>query len=188
MSTMALTIDRTLSNIGQTARGVLRQTVSAFDCLALSDEERVSALATALATCAVLHHRQHIPEFLAAVRIWALETDDGRAAPLASPDPALPELVSEAAELVASGAQALLAALDRGQIPVQDRAVAELTLYTRLLERVDVHLVLEIFGRAEKAVASPGFRAGQLVHVAVFDPLPLGRDADLATVAARGIA
>ena len=189
MSTLAATIDRTLSNIGHSARGVLRETVSAFDGLALSDEERMSALATALASTAILHHREHVPKFLDAARIWALEYSDGSGGPaMASPNPALPEMVSEAAELVSEGLEALLTALDHARVPVQDRAVAELTLYTRLLERVEAHLVLEIFGAVSVAMGRPGFRAGNLVHVGIHDPVPLDGRVDLTTLPTRGIA
>ena len=99
MSTLALTIDRTLHNIGQTARGVLRETVSAFDMMPMSDEERLSAIATALAARAILHHGKHIARFLDAVRIWALEAGGERFAPIADPESARAEAVGEGANV-----------------------------------------------------------------------------------------
>jgi hypothetical protein len=188
MSSMALTIDRAMSNIGQAARGVLRETLYAFDMLELSDEERVSAIATALAATAINHHGRHVSKFLDAVRIWALETGGGRMIPQPHPEFAQAEQVSEAAELVCAGTDALLEALDRTGVPLQDRAVAELTLYTRLLERADLHTILQTVGAATDAVAAPGFRAGYLVHVVLSAPAPVDRDIDLRTVAVRGMA
>jgi hypothetical protein len=188
MGSLSLTIDRAMNNIGKTARGVLRDAVMAFDCLAISDEERVSAIATALASAAVVHHHRHSARFLDAVRIWALESKASRSMPLASCNPPSAALVAEGAEIIAGGTEALLAALTTAKVPVEDRAVAELTLYTRLLEHVEAPLVLAVFTAIADAVALPGFRVGQLVHVMVPDRRPVPRDADLATLATRGTA
>ncbi|HLY54220.1 MAG TPA: hypothetical protein VKS60_01605 [Stellaceae bacterium] len=188
MSTLAVTIDRALNNIGQTARGVLRETVNAFDILPMSDEERLSAIATALAATAIIHHGRHVAKFLDAVRIWSLEAEGERAAPVPYPECAQAEQVSEAAELISTGTAALLDALDRDGVRLEDRVVAELALYTQLLGRSDLHTVLQTFGAVADAVASPGFRAGYLVRVEVCAWTPVGRDADLAAVPTLGIA
>lgn len=188
MSTLALTIDRALHNIGRTARGVLRETAGAFDFLPMTDEERLSAIATALAATAIIHHGRHVARFLDAVRIWSLESRGDRASPLADAEPARAEIVSEGAELICSGAEALLEALDRAGIPLEDRVVAELALFTRLLERLDLHSVLRTFGLVADALAAPGFQAGNLIRVEVCAPVWADRHADLATLPVVGTA
>ncbi len=188
MSTLALTIDRAMGNIGQTARGVLRETLGAFENLWLTDEERVSAVATALATTAIVHHHRHVAKFLDAVRIWSLEAGDERVPPLPTGRPARAALVAEGATLVCGGTDALLDALARSRVPLEDRVVAELTLYTRLLERTDIHTVLDSFRAIGDALATPGFRAGSLVRVVICRRLPVARDADLAGLPTCGIA
>jgi hypothetical protein len=188
MGSLALTIDQTMSSIGGTARGVLTETLREFELMTISDEERVSAIATALAATAIIHHRRHVGRFLDAVRVWALET--GGAQSGIEPDEQFPraELVAEAADLVCSGMETLLDELEKTGAAVQDRAVAELTLYTRLFERMDIHTALQALGAVVTAVATPGFRAGDLVHVPLMQPLPVRRDADLTTLPTRGLA
>src|SRR5215469_11924965 len=73
MSSLAETIDTALAAVGRETEDQLRDVSADFEALKLADEERVSALATAIATIAVQYHKRHVSAYLEAVRTWSIE-------------------------------------------------------------------------------------------------------------------
>lgn len=189
MSSLSRTIHEGLTNIGHGPRDLLLETLADFETLGLGDEERVSALATVITASAASHHQRHVRRFLDAVQVWALETAADHAAGLprigAEPEPSA---AARGAELLILGLAELIEALDVGCVPVQDRVVAELTLYTRLLGVHDAHTILLVLGAVAAALADPEYRPGQLLLVSLRDPLPAPRTADLAALPTQGVA
>ncbi len=189
MNSLAQTIDQALFNIGHGPRDVLFETLEAFENLALPDEERISAIATAMAASALHYHDWHVEKFLDAVQTWAVESSCTQ-----SPTPprigALPEpdSITDGAEILNSGVEALLEALDGAQVALQDRVVAELTIYTRLLGQHDVRTILLAVSTVAGMTALPDFRPGDLVSVPLREPVLTSRSIDLASTPARGIA
>lgn len=189
MGSLGQTIDRTLSNIGRTPRDVLLETLASFENFGLPDEERVAAIATAVAASAVSYHGRHTAKFLDAVQVWALEAADCGSPPVPrisyAPEPST---IMEAGEILLSGLDSLLDALKGAEVPLQDRVVSELALYTRLLGQHDVNTILLVVGAVGEAIADPDFTAGTIVTVALRDPAPFDRTADLSTIQTRGVA
>jgi hypothetical protein len=186
MSSLVQTIDETLGAIGREPRDMLMETLGAFDLLRLPDEARVSAIATALTTTASTHHAGHIEKFLDAVQIWALEavSHENPSLPKVGPD-ASPRLVLKAAATLTAGLDNLLDALNRAAVSLQDRVVAELTLFTRLLAAHDVRTILLTVGSASCALGSKSV-AGKPVMISLRESSPANNFVDLALIPAQG--
>src|SRR5216683_907973 len=73
MSSLVETINSALAAVGPTTEGRLRDLLAEFGELNLGDEDRLSALATAIAAAAATHHLRHKGTYLDAVKTWALE-------------------------------------------------------------------------------------------------------------------
>ncbi len=172
MSSLVETIDRTLTNIGREPRDLLIDTISSFDNLELSDEEQICAIASALAACAVSSHRRHVGKYLEAVRVWALELS----AAILPPPPRLRSLpvarrAADGTDLLIDGAEQLLEILRDSGIGLQDRLVAELTLFTRLLGRHDANTINIVVQSVGDAAGMSAFRSGDVIAIPLrFDP------------------
>jgi DNA mismatch repair protein MutH len=189
MSSLAHTIDSALANIGKESRGVLLDTLDAFDELGLPGEERVSAIATLIGASAVSYHHRHVGKFLNAVQVWALEAASAGVATQSRPsfEPE-PEAVSDAGELLAEGLEALLDCLHRSHVPLQDRVISELTLYTRLLAQHDSVVIIRTISAIADAITQPDFAAGDEIMVSFHDNLSIDRGGDLTYLRPHGVA
>ena len=73
MSSLVETIDSALAAVGPATESRLRDLLAEFGELNLGDEDRLSALATVIASAATTHHVRHKGVYLDAVKTWALE-------------------------------------------------------------------------------------------------------------------
>src|ERR1700723_2018027 len=73
MSTLAETISEAMIRLGPAVQDNLRDIIAELYGLNLGEEDRLAALATALATVASTYHSRHKPVYLEAVRAWSLE-------------------------------------------------------------------------------------------------------------------
>ena len=200
MGSLVDTIERGLANIGRESFSILIQTLDAFDELCLPDQARVSAIATALLDTAGRHHSRHSMAFLAAVRTWALESPKCERPSAGGPEIELgtaDEAIGAAASVLSSGADALLLALQLNGTPLEDRVVAELTLFTRLLSSHDLRTIVLLLAAVEQAVAADlGCRRrgglpsrGRLVLSVRLQPATqVDREVDLSTAPVWGVA
>jgi hypothetical protein len=188
MGSLLETIDRTLTNIGREPRDLLIETIDAFSTLELSDEEQVCAIASALASCALSSHRRHVAKYLEAVRVWALELagEVSPAPPKLRAQP-VPRRVAAAADLLGDGAEQLIEAMRDAGIGLQDRLVAELTLFTRLLGRQDANTINIVVQCIGDAISVAEFRAGDIISVPLRD-MPTDRFVSLEDMVPRGTA
>jgi hypothetical protein len=189
MGSLNETIDQTLTNIGREPRDLLLETLESFWHLELSDEEQVCSIAGALASCAMASHNRHVAKYLEAIRVWAVEL---AAATLPGPPrlrrPSSAEHVAEGADLLIAGTQQLLDVLNEAEVGLQDRLVAELTLYTRLLGRHDANTIHLVMQCVAKAVSSAAYQPGDPVTVPLRETAPFTRTSPLDDVMARGTA
>ncbi|MEA2756481.1 MAG: hypothetical protein QOJ54_2770 [Aliidongia sp.] len=189
MRSLAETIDQTLSNIGREPCDLLFETIVAFDNLGLSDEEEICAIASALASNAAGPHRRHVARYIEAIKVWAVEM----AVDAASPPPRLyslptPESVAEGTDLLVGATRELIEVLEQTQATLQDRLVAELTLYTRLLKRHDVNTINLALHQVTEAAALAGFKPGIMVAVPLRETRALTRTDRLEDLMVRGTA
>jgi len=181
-----------LSAIGADIEARIGDLISDFVAIPLREEDRLSALAGAVATIATTRYRRHRAIFIAALRSWALEISIALA--LAPPAPGIPVErrrgpAEEAQDGLLNGLDAILRAmLDDGSAK-HHRLVTELAVMARLLGRYDtrtIHLVVTAAGRA---CEDPLWRCGGAVPVSLREGgQPLARDACLAALAPRGTA
>jgi hypothetical protein len=190
MTSLAQTIDEAMLRLGPAVQDGLREIAAELYGLNLDVEDRLAALATALAACALIHHRRHKAVYLAAVRTWSLEISVGLAPPplrlsrIAGEGP-----VDEGAEILIAGLDGLLDGLAQRTVNLQDRLVMELALFARLLGQHDANAVHLTLAAVSEALGDEDYRPGQSVHVPLDQmAMPLTRDACLATVAPRGVA
>jgi|HubBroStandDraft_1064217.scaffolds.fasta_scaffold00043_39 hypothetical protein len=189
MRSLVETIDRTLSNIGREPRDLLFETIVAFDNLGLSDEEEICAIASALASNAAGTHRRHVARYLDAIKVWAIEM----ASAAAPPPPRVfnlpaPESVAEGTDLLREATRELQEVLEAAQATLQDRLVAELTLYTRLLKRHDVNTINLALHQVGEATALRDFKPGELIAVPLRETHALARTDRLEDLTVRGTA
>lgn len=190
MATLAETINSALRAVGRAAESRLRDVVAEFDNINLSGEERLDAIATAIAALACTHHRKHRPVYLDAVKTWALEiASELQPAPLRLRAPVEARHVAEAAEVLTAGVDGLIEMMTAGAVRTQDRLVTELAVVARLLGEHDantIHLALRAVG---DALDEAGFDPGEVISVPLREAaLPLARDAVLESLAPRGCA
>jgi hypothetical protein len=190
MSTLAATISEAMLRLGPAVQDNLRDIIAELYGLDLGEEDRLAALATAIATVASIHHSRHKPVYLEAVRAWSLEISVG----LAPPPVRLARFsgkgpVEEGAEILVAGLDSLLDGLAQGAANLQDRLVMELSLFARLLGQHDANAVHMTLAAVAEALGDEDYRPGQSVRVPLEQMvMPLTRDACLATVAPRGVA
>lgn len=190
MSSLAETISRALMVVGPAAEGRLRDVVADFEELRLGEEERLAAVATAVAAAACNHHRRHRAIYLDAVRAWSLEV-----AGELEPEPprvrfaADIERTAEGAEILISGIDSLIELMASMAVRTQDRLVTELALVARLLGQNDANTIHRALSAVERALSGRCFRPGMLVMVPLYDaPQLVRRDSDLEGLDPRGCA
>ena len=166
MTSLAETIDIALAAVGQETEDQLRDVSGDFEALELADEERLSALATAIAAIASQYHSRHISTYLEAVRTWSLEI-----AELLQPAPTELRYIPDNATIEAA-ARRLYAGLDRvidrmrsAGVDVRDRLITELAAVSRFLGRHDPNTVTIALMAVNRALGDPQYRRGAVVRV-----------------------
>lgn len=179
-----------LKAIGPETEARMGDLISDFLALPLSEEDRLSALAGAVATIATTRYRQHRPIFIAALRSWALEISIAL-----SPTPPRSGFerrrgrVEDAQDGLLGGLDALLHAMVDSGSAKHHRLVTELAVMAQLLGRYDVNSIHLVLTAASLACEDPRWRSGYTVPVVLADGAQMvTRDACLATLAPRGTA
>jgi hypothetical protein len=190
MATLAETINSALQAVGRATESRLRDVIAEFDNINLSGEERLDAIATAIAALAWTHHRKHRQAYLDAVRTWALEiAGELQPGPLRLRAAADPRHVAEAAEVLIAGVDGLIDMMNAGAVRTQDRLVTELAVVARLLGEHDANTIHLALRSIVDALDAAGFDTGEVIEVPLREAaLPVARDAVLETLAPRGCA
>ena len=190
MTSLAETIDTALAAVGRETEDQLRGVSGEFEALKLADEERVSALATAIAAIAVQHHKRHVSVYLDAVRTWALEI-----AEIQQPAPAelryVPDTstIEAAAGRLCAGLDGLIARMRQGGVDVRDRLITELALVARFLGQHDPSTITVAVMAVGRALNDPQYRCGAVVRVPLRHvPGAKPGESGLATMEPRGTA
>jgi len=183
------TINQTLRNIGTGPGRVLMETIDAFEGLALTDQERLSALASSIANSALTYHSTRIRAYLDAIQASAMAI----ALEILPPPPAVGAfpavgLIAEGADLLSGGLQHLIEALHSASIGAEDRAITEIALYARLLGRHDANTVQAVLRGIDDALTHPDFAEGDLVAISLADPFRVDLSQSLETMPTLGIA
>lgn len=166
MTSLAETIDTALAAVGRETEDQLRDVSSDFEGLKLADEERVSALATAIAAIAIQYHKRHIQAYLEAVRTWSLEI-----AEILQPAPAelryIPDTptIETAARKLCAGLDGVIDRMRQGGVDVRDRLITELALVTRFLGQHDANTITIAVMAVNRALADPQYHRGAVVRV-----------------------
>jgi len=190
MSSLAETISTALAAVGPATESQLRDILAEFGELNLGDEDRLSALATVIATAAATHHVRHKSVYLEAVKTWSLEIADQL-------EPAPPRLVGfagtgpveEGAEILISGIDALIDGMNQAGVRIQDRLVTELAVVARLLGQHDANTIHFTLMTVASCLADPDYRPGEVVFVPLRETvMPLSREVRLEVLQPRGVA
>ncbi len=171
MRALVETINQTLRNIGTGPGQVLLETIESFEELTLTDQERICALASSIANSALTYHSTRVDSYLDAIRMAAMAI----ALEILPPPPtvgAFPTLghIAAGADLLSGGLHHLIDALYREAIGMEDRLIAEIALYARLLGRHDPNTVQTVLRGIDDALSHPDFVEGDLVAVPLGDP------------------
>jgi hypothetical protein len=179
-----------LSAIDPETEARMGDLISDFAAVPLSEEDRLSALAGAVATIATTRYQQHRPIFIAALRSWALELSIAQAsAPPRAGFDRRRGPVAEAQDELLTGLDVILRAMVADGAAKHHRLVTELAVMAQLLGRYDAHSIDLVLTAASLACDDPRWRSGYVVPVLLSDGAqPLSRDARLETLAARGTA
>lgn len=189
MRALVETINQTLRNIGVGPGRVLLDTIESFEEMALTDQERISALASSIASSALAYHSTRIAGYLDAVRVSAMAI----ALEILPPPPvvdAFPTVghIAEGADLLSCGLHHLIEALSTASVGMEDRIIAEIALYARLLGRHDPSTVQAVLRGIDDALNHPDFAGGDLVAVALADPSRIDLSLPLEQMPTVGIA
>ncbi len=183
------TINQTLRNIGVGPGRILIETIESFEEMTLTDQERISALASAIAGSALAYHSTRVASYLDAIRVSALAI----ALEILPPPPAIgayPTLVhiAEGADLLSGGLHHLIDELYSEAIGMEDRIIAEIALYARLLGRHDPNTVQAVLSGVDDALQHPDFVEGDLVAVPLGDPFHIDAAMPLEQMPILGVA
>ncbi|HUK07586.1 MAG TPA: hypothetical protein VLX09_06940 [Stellaceae bacterium] len=166
MSSLAETIENAFAAVGTETERRLHDVSAAFEALELDDEERVAALATAIAAIAYRHHKRHVPVYLEAVRSWSLEI-----AEMLQPAPTEHRYIPDR-DVIEEGANCLYGGLDgiidrmRSQgIDIRDRLVTELAVFARFLGQHDTTTITIALMAVTRALNDPAYERGSVVRV-----------------------
>lgn len=189
MRTLVDTINQTLRNIGVGPGRVLLETIESFEEMTLTDQERISALASSIAGSALAYHSTRVSGYLDAIRVSAMAI----ALEILPPPPAvggLPALghIAEGADLLSGGLHHLIDLLYSEAIGVEDRVIAEIALYARLLGRHDPNTVQTVLRGVGDALNHPDFAEGDLVAVCLGDPSKIDAARPLEEMPILGVA
>jgi hypothetical protein len=166
MTSLAETIDTALAAVGRETEDRLRDVSADFEALKLADEERVSALATAIAAIAVQYHKRHVSAYLEAVRTWSLEI-----AEMIQPAPTelryIPDThtIEAAARTLYAGLDGVVDRMRAGGVDVRDRLITELALVTRFLGQHDPNTITIAVMAVNRALCDPQYHRGAVVRV-----------------------
>lgn len=186
MTSLAETIDTALAAVGPETEDLLRDVASDFEVLKLADEERVSALATAVAAIAVRYHRQHVSVYLDAVRTWSLEI-----AEMVQPAPTElryipdPKTIEAAARRLCDGLDRAVERMRQAGVEVRDRLITELAVVTRFLGQHDPNTVIIAVKAVNRALGDPAYRRGAVVRVPLRE-VAASTEPDLGSLEPRG--
>ncbi len=171
MHAVVETINQTLRKIGIGPGRVLIETIESFEELTLTDQERLSALASSIANSALAYHSTRASSYLDAIRVTATAIALEILPPPPTTTTARPGLgrISEGADLISAGLNHLIDLLYSASISMEDRIVAEIALYARLLGRHDAHTVELTLRGVDEALNHPDFVEGDLVAVMLPD-------------------
>jgi hypothetical protein len=183
------TINQTLRNIGMGPGRILLETIESFEELTLTDQERISALASSIAGSALAYHSNRIDSYLDAIRVSAMAI----ALEILPPPPsigAFPTLghIAEGADLLSGGLHELIDVLYSEAVGTEDRVIAEIALYARLLGRHDPNTVQAVLVGVDDALQHPDFVEGDLVAVAIGDPSKIAANLPLEHMPILGVA
>jgi hypothetical protein len=189
MSSLAETINTALAAVGPATESRLRDILVDFGDLNLGDEDRLSAIATVIATTASTHHVRHKGVYLEAVKTWSLEIADQL-------EPSPPRLagfaggpVEEGAEILISGIDALIESMTQAGVRIQDRLVTELAVVARLLGQHDANTIHFTLMTVMHSLGDPDYRPGEVVFVPLRETvMPLSREVRLEALQPRGVA
>ncbi len=182
MSSLVETINSALAAVGPTTEGRLRDLLAEFGELNLGDEDRLSALATAIAAAAATHHLRHKGTYLDAVKTWALEI-----AGQLEPAP-LRLAVAPGGGPVEEGAEILISGLD-SLIESMTQAGTELAVVARLLGQHDANTIHVTLMTVGATLTDPDYHPGELVIVPLRETVqPLNRQVRLEELTPRGVA
>jgi len=179
-----------LRAIGPETEARMGDLISDFLALPLSEEDRLSALAGAVATIATTRYRQHCPIFIAALRSWALEISIA----LSPPPPGSGfehrrGRVEEAQDGLLGGLDNILRAMLESGLAKHHRLVTELAVMAQLLGRYDAHCIHLVLTAAILACGDPRWRSGYAVPVLLADGAQMvTRESCLEALAPRGTA
>jgi len=190
MSSLAETINSALAAVGPATEGRMRELLAEFGELSLSDEDRLSALATVIAAAAATHHRRHMAVYLEAVKTWSLEIADAlEPAPLRFASFPAGGPIEEGAEILISGLDGLIDAMTQAGVGIQDRLVTELAVVARLLGQPDANTIPFTLMTVGRTLADRDYQPGEVVFVPLRETIrPLSRDSRLESLAPRGVA
>lgn len=190
MFALAETISGALAAVDPGAEERVRSLIAEFDCVYLSDEEKLTAVVSSLAATAWTHHLRYRRVYVDAVKTWALELSGQ--GPLISLSPRREidgERVLEAAEVLTCGVDALIEWMGALPVRMQDRLITELVVMARLLGRYDALTIHMATLATDRALGSDDFVPGELVSVPVGDVFaPIGREMDLEQLVPLGFA
>lgn len=191
MSTLAETISSALRAAGPQTEDRLRDVITEFDGFGLTPEERLAAVATAVAAIAALHHKKHKKVYLDAVQTWALEVAaeiQPRPVPVRARPPRA-AAVEAGAEALVNGVDALIELMVCQDVRTQDRLVTELALVSRLLGQNDANAIHLAMLAILNAMGEAAFQAGAMVVVPIRETAAiLTRDVELGRLSPHGCA
>jgi len=183
------TINQTLRKLGAGPGRVLIETIDTFEGLQLTDQERLSALASSIAHSALAYHATRVESYLDAIRTSAMAI----ALEILPPPPsveAFPTLghIAEGADLLTAGLSDLLEALFVEAIGMEDRVITEVALYARLLGRHDPNAIETVLRGIDDALQQPDFSEGDLVSIPLGEPMRIDLTMPLKDMPILGIA
>lgn len=189
MRALVDTINQTLRNIGAGPGRVLMDTIESFEEMTLTDQERISALASSIASSALAYHSTRVAGYLDAIGFSAMAIALEILPPPPSVD-AFPTLghIAEGADLLSGGLDHLIDALYSEAISMEDRIIAEIALYARLLGRHDPNTIQTVLRGIDDAMKHPDFVEGDLVAVALGDPARIDASMPLDQMPILGVA
>lgn len=179
-----------LSAIGPETEARMGDLIRDFVAVPLSDEDRLSALAGAVATIATTRYPHHRAIFIAALRCWALEISIALSpVPPRSGFERYRGPVDEAQDVLLGGLDTILCAMMNNGAAKHHQLVTELAVMAQLLGRYDAHSIHLVLTAASLACEDPRWHSGYTVPVLLSDGAQLlSRDASLEALAPRGTA
>jgi hypothetical protein len=182
-------LGESLSLIGRASQDMLREAIISFHNLELSGEERVWAIAGAVAGTAVSRYRRCIGRYLDAVKIWGIMVAlDAASRPPRLDGPPSPLLVGAAIAQLLTDADDIQDVMIAAGTPIRARMAVELMLFAQLIGRYDVKTIYLALHAITVATALEDFEVGQLIEVPLHTVRAAIRTDRLEALAACGTA